>query len=252
MKSLIRGVLAGCVLAASVSSVSADPLQFNNVGPGGLIAFGTTAGTNAEITAAPIRIVSDLDDSALPLLISGTCGTLANSGCLDVETGDFISFTPTLSLVDDPHAGIYTYGEGGSVEIVGDDGVGVIGPTVLLDASFATPVTIAVSGGNPLPGGGFGQLSAALSGALAFGGAIDPALAAYFGSNPLVSSGNDSQNVFLLTFFPSPTGDVGAGTITQSTVEVNTFARPVPEPASMTLLGMMSLFGLAAFRRTAV
>ncbi len=95
MKSLIRGVLAGFVLVASVSSVSADPLQFNHVGPGGDLSF-DQAGT-ATITDAAISSVLDFDASAGPLLIKGTCGVLGLSGCLDLETGDFISFVATPS-----------------------------------------------------------------------------------------------------------------------------------------------------------
>ncbi len=105
--------------------------------------------------------------------------------------------------------------------------------------SFATNVTIGISGGGAMP------LLGSLSGALAFGGALDPDLAAWFGSFPIIGAGDDSQNAFRLSF----DGTAGTGTITQSTVQVNT---SVPEPASMTLFGMMSLFGLAAFRRTAV
>jgi hypothetical protein len=195
MFTTVRPVIVLCAMAfLSGGGIYADVLEFSSPTgtTGGTITFGVSAGNDAVVDSAYINKVADLDTAA-SVSITGSCDS-GLYGCLTLQTGVYASSSSSGDTTT------VTYlGAGSSLSISGMGGT-------LFQTEFVGPITLEY---NTMTNSG------TLAGLLD-AGTLGPALAADLGVPTTTMGLTDTQNDFRLNL------TLGTGTITSSTVDVNT------------------------------
>jgi hypothetical protein len=215
MNRLFLTLSLAVVAAIAPASAATVILDNSSAHPGGTWTFGTAANPGpAVLTNGVIDTVTKIDGSVFSLPVTGTCGLTGSYGCINFTTGSFISEMTMGSTTT------YQYGPGGSLSITGmaDGASGLLYST----AGFAGVVTLNVNNTTNLA-----SLSALLG-----SGDIDPVLASILGIAPFTPGGTDANSAFQITF----RGGLGTGNASTNSVQLEA-GPPVPEPASMVLMG---------------
>jgi hypothetical protein len=222
----ITGLLCAALALAAPAFSSTIIFDNSSAHPGGTLTFGTASAPGAVVlSGGVIDTVTKIDGLVSSFAVTGgACGAGGAYGCLNFTTGSFIGQTTIGNTTR------YEYNGGGSLSVTGiaDGASGVLYST----AGFDGVVTLNVNNVTKL---------SSLSGTLG-PGALHPLLAAALGVVPLSPGGTDTNSALRIRI----TRGTGAGISTTNAVQLEAES-PVPEPASMLLIGS-SFIGLGVRR----
>lgn len=219
MSKVLFRLAFGVLLTTSQAAWAAPLLDFGVITPNPPSASISYAGGAAPLIGANIE-VDEVVGLGTPL--NNNVVTDITSGVLSFTTGNFTSSTPTT----------WNFGSGGSITIMGDDGLGAPGVTALLSGSFLSAVVTNIGGAFKIAGSAFLSI-------------VDPDLAAFYGLTG--GATNQFGGSFNLMFVAAgtPPGGFASSQVLSGDIVVS----PAPEPGTLAMAGLAAVGGILWSRR---
>jgi len=222
MSKFLTRLAFGLVLIASQAAKAEPILDFGVVAPNPPTASISYAGGASPLVGTGI-VVDEVVGLNTPL--NNFVVRALTSGLLTFTTGNF-----TVASPGPPAA--WNFGSGGSITIMGDDGLGAPGVTALLTGAFLTA--------NVTVQGGVGKIAGS-----AFLNVVDADLAAFYGLTGGATSFYTGN--FNLQF--RATGTPPAAFTSSIVLSGDITTSPAPEPGTLALAGVAVVGGLIWRRR---